>query len=215
MWSGTRYGLGTVYSAREAQDQAWEVTGPTAGSWGHFLLMFTRHPLAPHPPFPRRPARTLTTCSGWLPTATNLPSPGPCPVRDRPPRLCCPALTVAPSHPHLSGEPEAQSPARTRPCPEPAEGRRGRWGWSRPGASCREAGIPTPKPGSSLAACLHRGCARPPVSLVTGRLPHCTKRLWGASAASLALSASLQPMAVFTRILSHTRCPRLCGFNWR
>ena len=97
VWSGAPRGLGTVYriggkpSSSWPQDQVWEVTGPTAGSWGRFLLMFTQHLLAPHPPFPRRPARTLTTHSGQLPAATNLPSPGPCPVRDRPPCLCCPA----------------------------------------------------------------------------------------------------------------------------
>lgn len=80
-----------VEASREASefllaDQVWEVTGPTEGSWGHFLPMFTRRPLSPRPPLPRRPARTLTTHSGQLPTSTNLRSP--CPVRDHPPRVC-------------------------------------------------------------------------------------------------------------------------------
>ena len=220
VWSGAPCGLGTVYriggkpSSSWLQDQVWEVTGPTAGSWGRFLLMFTQHLLAPHPPFPRRPARTLTTHSGQLPTATNLPSPGPCPVRDRPPRLCCPAPTVAPSHPHPSGEPEAQGPARTRPSPEPAEGRQGRWGWSRPGASGQEAGVPAPKPGSSLAACSHRGCARPPVSPVTGRLPHCTRLLWGPRRPPWPRRLTAARGAVHPRPFPHS-LPRLCGFNWR
>ena len=88
-------------------------------------------------------------------------------------------------------------------------------GGSRPGARARGAGIPTPKPGSSLAACLHRGCAWPPVSPVMGLLPHCTKRLWGPRQPHRALSALPQPVAVFTPIPSHACCPQLCSFNWR
>ena len=50
----------------------------------------------------------------------------PCP-RPHPSRMLstCAAPPVVPSHPHLKREPEAQSPARTRPSPEPVEGRRG------------------------------------------------------------------------------------------
>lgn len=48
-----------------------------------------------------------------------------------------------------------------------------------------------------------------------GVAPSLHKAALGASAASLALSASPQPVAVFTPVLSNTRCLRLCSFNWR
>ena len=61
---------------------------------------------SPPPQTSALPAPSETTCLAYAPTRA--------------------APTVAASHPHLIGEPEAQSPTRTCPSPEAVEGR---WGW--------------------------------------------------------------------------------------
>ena len=72
------------------------------------------------------------------------------------------------------------------------------------------------KGGGMLSEAVTSGCDKEGRSCHSLRWQRCA--VWGRRQPwqpHWALSALPQPMAVFTPIPSHARCPRLCGFNWR
>lgn len=108
----------------------------------------------------------------------------PCP---RPPPSCMPstraAPTVAPSHPHLTREPEAQSPTRTCPSPEPVEGR---WGWGVQAWGEGRGGWDPDTKAWQLPRCMFAQGLRMASSLPgDGAAPSLNKAVLGALAASL------------------------------
>lgn len=181
MWPGHcelwRKQLGKPPSSRSL-DWVWEVTGPTTGSWGHFLLIFIQRPLTPRPPFPRGHACPLINVLWSVPRLHKPPPPacrlqaaplGHCPVQGSPcgpPSICAAPGSGSITVPTSQVRPEVQCLARTRRSPQPALGQRG----SRPGrpaqtcfrVTLRRAGlgrprITVPEPGRSSAARSHRG----------------------------------------------------------
>nr|XP_058892123.1 uncharacterized protein LOC131740382 [Kogia breviceps] len=170
--------LGKPLSSRSL-DRVWEVTGPTTGSWGHFLLIFIQRPLTPRPPFPRGPACPLTNAHWSVPHLHKPPPLLPVACRRHPsgtalskaplvallPSVQPPAVAPSPSPPRRYGLRFSawQGPAGARSQHwDSADLGQGSWPQRCFRVTLRRAGlgrprITAPEPGRSCAARSHRG----------------------------------------------------------
>eukprot|EP00070_Physeter_catodon_P034390 XP_028341284.1 uncharacterized protein LOC114485052 [Physeter catodon] len=181
-WSGHRElwrkQLGKPPSSRSL-DRVWEVTGPTTGSWGHFLLIFIQRPLTPRPPFPRGPTCPLTNAHWSVPHLHKPPPLLPVACRRHPLGTALSKAPLVALFPSVQPPAVAPSPSPPRRCglrfsawQGPAGARSQRWGSADLGqgarpqrcfrVTLRRAGlgrprITAPEPGRSSAACSHRG----------------------------------------------------------